>query len=152
MPDDTGTPAPDRPVGRGDQDNNDGEGDEEDEGDDDDEDGEGDNGGDEDSDDGEEENITYDHDGRTFEEVMKADIDLILKFAKGLKYQVQFQDQRMLNTLKREGASFLRLARACMEKEKARNSTRGRNVSTWDKSTSSAMFYHTRPIAADEGT
>ena len=39
-----------------------------------------------------------------------------------------------------------------MEKEKARNSTRGQNVSTWDKATSSAMFYHTRPIVADEGT
>ena len=126
MPDDTGTPAPERPVGRSDEDNNYEEGDKDDEGDDDDEDGEGDGGDDEDGDDGEEEeNITYDHDGRTFEEVMEADINLILEFAKGLKYQVQFQDQRMLNTLKCEGASFLRLVRVCMEKEKANNSTRG---------------------------
>ena len=148
LPDNSGTLPPDRPVGRDDEYNKDGEGEE-----DDDEDGEGDDGDDEGDDDGdEEENVTYNHDGRTFEEVMESDIDLILEFAKGLKYQVQFRDQRMLNTLKREGASFLRLARVCMEKEKARNSTRGRNVSTWDKATSSAMFYRTRPIAADEGT
>lgn len=75
----------------------------------DDEDREGDDNdeGDDDRDEEEEGNFTYIHDGRTFEEVMEGDIDLILKFAKGLKYQVQFRDQQMLNTLKREGASFL---------------------------------------------
>ena len=31
-----------------------------------------------------------------FEEIMLAAIDLIERFAKGLRYQVQFQDQRML--------------------------------------------------------
>ncbi|KAF8209015.1 hypothetical protein K438DRAFT_1754068 [Mycena galopus ATCC 62051] len=88
-------------------------------------------------------------DRRTFVEAMDADIDLILEFAKGLKYQRQFRDQRMLQTLEREGASFLRLARACLAKEKRLTSTRGEAPSTWDKSTASAMFYRARPAASD---
>jgi hypothetical protein len=64
---------------------------------------------------------------------------VILDFAKGLRHQLQFRDRRMLNTLQREGGSFLRLARACLEKERRMNSTRGPTVSTWEKSTSSAM-------------
>jgi len=82
---------------------------------------------------------------------MEGDIDLILKFAKGLKYQVQIRDQRMLNTLKREGTSFLRLAKACMEKEKTRNLTRGVDVGC-RRGTSNAMFYGKGPTAADDGT
>jgi hypothetical protein len=61
----------------------------------------------------------------TFDEAMNANIDLIAEFGQGLRYQVQFRDQRMLNTLEREGAGFLRLARACTEKEKKLQSTRG---------------------------
>ncbi|KAJ7300459.1 hypothetical protein DFH08DRAFT_621925, partial [Mycena albidolilacea] len=74
-------------------------------------------------------------------EAMDDNIDLILELAKGLKYQRQFRDQRMLQVLEREGASFLRLARACVGKEKKLRSTRGTTPSTWDKSTGSAMFY-----------
>ncbi|KAF7367605.1 SWIM-type domain-containing protein [Mycena sanguinolenta] len=50
-------------------------------------------------------------DRRTFVEAMDENIDLIIEVAKGLKYQRQFRDQRMLQTLEREGASFLRLGR-----------------------------------------
>jgi hypothetical protein len=39
-----------------------------------------------------------------------------------------------------------------MEKERRMNSTRTLTVPTWEKSTSSAMFYRTRPTAADENT
>jgi len=49
--------------------------------------------------------------GDTFEEAMNANVDLIAEFAQGLRYQVQFRDQRMLNALERERAGFLRLAR-----------------------------------------
>jgi len=56
--------------------------------------------------------------GGTFEGAMNANVDLIAEFAQDLRYQVQFRDQRMLNALEREGSGFLRLARACMEKEK----------------------------------
>ena len=89
----------------------------------------------------------WQHDGRTFEEEMEAEIEVILDFAKGLRHQLQFRDRRMLNTLQREGGSFLRLARACLEKEGRMNSTRGPTVSTWEKSTSSAMFFRTRPTS-----
>jgi hypothetical protein len=91
-----------------------------------------------------------DDDRRTFVEAMDENIDLILEFAKGLKFQRQFRDQRMLQTLEREGASFLRLARACLGKEKRLTSTRGKAPSTWDKSTSTAMFYRARPAASDD--
>lgn len=96
----------------------------------------------------EEEEETYKYDGHTFEQVMESNIDLITEFTKGLRYQVQFQDQWMLMALQHKGASFLWLARACIEKEKAMNLMSGGMVSTWDKS----MFYHTRPTHVDQGT
>ncbi|KAF7351952.1 hypothetical protein MVEN_01157200 [Mycena venus] len=89
-------------------------------------------------------------DGRTFVEAMDENIDLILEFAKGLKYQRRFRDQRMLQAVEREGASFLRLARACLGKEKRLQLTRGTTPSTWEKSTGSAMFYRARPPASDD--
>ena len=42
---------------------------------------------------------SHQHDGHTFKEAIDVEIDLILEFAKGLKHQVQFRDQRMLNAL-----------------------------------------------------
>jgi hypothetical protein len=50
---------------------------------------------------------TQPDDPRTFVEAMDENIDLIIEFAKGLKFQRQFRDQRMLQTLEREGTSFL---------------------------------------------
>jgi hypothetical protein len=87
---------------------------------------------------------------QTFLEAMDENIGLITEFAQGLKYQRQFRDQRMLQTLEREGASFLRLAKACLAKEKRLRSTRGSAPSTWDKSTGSAMFYRARPAPSAE--
>ena len=107
---------------------------------------------DEEDDDEDEDNGTHQHDGRTFEEALMGNINLILDFAAGLKHQAQFHDQRLLNALEREGAGFLRFAKVCMEKERRMNSMRTPTVSTWEKSTSSAMFYRTRPTAADENT
>ncbi|KAG6867119.1 hypothetical protein C0995_005636, partial [Termitomyces sp. Mi166 len=71
----------------------------------------------------------------TFEETMEENIKTILDFAKGLEYQIQFRDHRMLQALERDGSSFLRLARACLVKEKRMRSTRGKTLPTWDKST-----------------
>ncbi|KAJ7858934.1 hypothetical protein B0H14DRAFT_3631985, partial [Mycena olivaceomarginata] len=82
-------------------------------------------------------------------EAMDDNIDLILEFAKGLKYQRQFRDQRMLQALEREGASFLRLAKACLGKERRLKSTRGTTPSTWDRSAGSAMYYRARPAPSD---
>lgn len=92
-------------------------------------------------------------DGSTYGEAINADIDLIAEFVKGLRHQVQFHDQRMLSALEREGAGFLQLGRACMEKEKRLQSTRGGETpSTWEKSTISAMFYRIRPTNAEMNT
>ena len=55
---------------------------------------------------------THQHDGSTFEEAMTANIDLILDMAVGPKYHLQFRDQQLLNALQREGAGFLRFAKA----------------------------------------
>ncbi|KAJ7071833.1 hypothetical protein B0H15DRAFT_735590, partial [Mycena belliarum] len=84
-------------------------------------------------------------------EAMDENIDIILEFAKGLQFQRQFRDQRMLRVqaLEREGASFLRLAKACLAKEKRLQSTKGTRPSTWDRSTGSAMFYRARPAPSD---
>ncbi|KAJ7029465.1 hypothetical protein C8F04DRAFT_41119 [Mycena alexandri] len=84
----------------------------------------------------------------TFVESMDENIDVIMEFARGLKFQKQFRDQRMLETVEKEGASFLRLARACLRKEKRLASTRGSVPSTWDKSAGSAMYYRARPAAS----
>ncbi|KAJ7758605.1 hypothetical protein B0H16DRAFT_1662308 [Mycena metata] len=85
-------------------------------------------------------------DRKTFIESMDEDIDLIMEFARGLKFQKQFRDQRMFQTLEREGAGFLRLGRACLGKEKRLKSTRGGVPSTWEAG--SAMYYRARPAAS----
>lgn len=92
--------------------------------------------GEDEEDEEDEDNGTHQHDGHTFEEALAGDIKLILDFAAGLKHQAQFRDQRLLNALEREGAGFLRLAKACLEKERRINSTRTPTVSTWERSTS----------------
>ena len=94
---------------------------------------------------------TNECDGLTFEEAMGGEIEMITEFAKGLQYQVQFRDRRMLDVLQREGASFLRLARACLRKEK-RMGRGGETPTTWEKSTINTMFYRTRPTAFDPST
>ena len=102
-------------------------------------------GGSTDGEDKEEEVGTYQHDGRTFEEVLMDEIKLIEEFTAGLKHQAQFQDGRLLNALQQESAGFLQFVEACMDKERRMNSMRSPTPSTWEKSTSSAMFYRARP-------
>ena len=58
----------------------------------------------------EEEEITHQNDGQTFKEALNADIDLIVDFAAGLKHQVQFHDQQLLNALEQEGVGFIQFA------------------------------------------
>lgn len=90
--------------------------------------------------------------GKTFGERMTEHIDMLRDFANGLEYQVQFNDNRMLDRLEREGGSFLRFAQNCLNRERRMNSTRGTSPMTWEKATASAMFYRTRPPAAERGT
>jgi hypothetical protein len=64
-------------------------------------------------------------DGSTFRERFEGDIATIREFCKGLEYQIQFGNQRMLDTLECEGVSFLQLARGCLGRERQMNSMRG---------------------------
>ena len=41
--------------------------------------------------------------GKTFDEAMDDNVGTIIRFAGGLRYQVQFRDERMLHALEREG-------------------------------------------------
>jgi hypothetical protein len=91
-------------------------------------------------------------DGGTYRERLVDNIKTIRDFCGGLEYQLQFEDRRMLETLEREGASFLRMAKACLSRERRSNTTRGTSPTTWDPATSSAMFYRTRPCRKDVDT
>lgn len=90
--------------------------------------------------------------GLTYEEAMNENITKIGDFLEGLRYQVQFRDRRMLQVLEREGGSFLRLADACLSKERRMRSTRGESPTTWEPQTSVAMFYRSRPARSDANT
>ncbi|KAF5324409.1 hypothetical protein D9619_011185 [Psilocybe cf. subviscida] len=87
--------------------------------------------------------------GRTFTKALTDDIDLITEFLAGLKFQLEFRDQRFLNVLEKEGAGFLRLAKLCVEKENRMKRTTGAAPSTWDKSSLTTMFYRPRPTGSD---
>ncbi|KIK05393.1 hypothetical protein K443DRAFT_3879 [Laccaria amethystina LaAM-08-1] len=89
---------------------------------------------------------------QTFEESMKEKIDILREFLGGLEYQIQFRDGRMLQALERDGAALFRMAKACLSKERRMQSTRGEIPSTWEQSTSSAMFYRSRPARSDSNT
>ncbi|KAJ7436299.1 hypothetical protein B0H11DRAFT_1754960 [Mycena galericulata] len=88
----------------------------------------------------------------TFTEAMTDRIRMLREFADGLEYQIQFQDRRMLDSVEREGAGFLRLARNCLDREHRTNSSRMKTPTTWESSTANAMFYRTRPPLADRET
>ncbi|KAJ7479127.1 hypothetical protein FB451DRAFT_1450936 [Mycena latifolia] len=85
----------------------------------------------------------------TFTEAMTNHIRTLREFAEGLQYQIQFQDRRILDSLEREGAGFLRLARNCLDRECRANSSRSKTPTTWESSTANTMFYRTRPRPAD---
>ena len=90
--------------------------------------------------------------GMTFGEHMEERVELLRNFADGLEYQMRFGDTRMLDRLEREGATFFRFVESCLSRERRMNSTRGSSPTTWEKATSSAMFYRTRPPVADKDT
>ena len=83
-------------------------------------------------------------DRRTFRERFREHIGTIRHFCDGLEYQLQFEDHRMLETVEREGASFLQLAQSCLSRERRMNSSRGLSPTTWERETTKAMFYRTR--------
>ena len=88
----------------------------------------------------------------TYGERIEARVVLLWDFPDGLEYQLQFGDSRMLDCLEREGTGFFRMAESCLSRECRLNSTRGASPTTWEKATSSALFYRTRPCHADKDT
>ncbi|KAJ7577132.1 hypothetical protein C8J56DRAFT_1007246 [Mycena floridula] len=82
---------------------------------------------------------------KTFLESMQDRISTLKSFADGLEYQLQFNDNRMLTTLEREGAALFRLAGNCLDREKRFNSSRHLAPATYERATSNAMFWRPRP-------
>jgi hypothetical protein len=89
---------------------------------------------------------------RTVRERFDDNISLIRNFLDGLQYQRQFSDPRMLESLERNGAGFLRLARNCLDRERRLNSSRAASPTTWEHETANAMYYRARPRPADRDT
>ena len=80
-----------------------------------------------------------------FKEKMEDYIRIIRGFCDDLEYQVKFQDPRFLKTLEKDGAGFIKLAQNCLSRERRHNSSRKASPSTWERTTSNAMFYRARP-------
>ena len=86
-----------------------------------------------------------------FEGKMEDYIRMIRNFCDGLEYQVKFRDTWFLRTLEKDGAGFINLARNCLSRERRYNSSREASPTTWERSTSNALFYRSRP-SRDNGT
>ncbi|KAF9007236.1 hypothetical protein BDQ17DRAFT_1238165 [Cyathus striatus] len=89
---------------------------------------------------------------KTFVETMREYAQRMRDFADGLEYQIQFNDDRMLQTCEWEGALMLWLIEACLGKEKRLRARGGEQLSTWNRSTSTAMFWCARPACSDENS
>jgi hypothetical protein len=85
-----------------------------------------------------------------FEEELNNDIELIRKFAAGLEYQLRFRDHRLLDVLHKEGRSFFRMAKNCLDLERKENTNIGPKKATWQLGT--AMFYRPRPRLSEAYT
>ena len=95
------------------------------------------------------EGLLFLQDQRTFRESMTSYAELLEDFAKGLRYQIQFNDRRMLATIEREGTVLLRLIENCLDRERRANDARCEGPLTWECSTTNAMFWRPRPCQGD---
>ena len=86
-----------------------------------------------------------------FKEKMEDYICIIWGFCNSLEYQVKFQDPQFLKTLEKDGAGFFRLVQNCLSCERWHNSSQKVSPSTWERTTSNAMFYHMCP-SCNHGT
>lgn len=82
---------------------------------------------------------------KTYKAKMQSNIGLLRDFCDALEYQIQFEDPRFLRTLEKEGSRFFRLARNCLSREKRLTSNREASPATWERSTTNALFYQSRP-------
>jgi hypothetical protein len=96
--------------------------------------------------------ICIDNASNWYTTAVKLHIQTIEGFLGRLEYQHQFRDHRMLDMVEREGAQFLRLAKNCLSCKCRSNSSRFSTPTTWDRETSNAMYYRSRPRTADVDT
>ncbi|KAH8978339.1 hypothetical protein EDB92DRAFT_1821650 [Lactarius akahatsu] len=82
---------------------------------------------------------------KTCKEELEDYIRIIRDFCDGLEFQVKFEDPRFLRTLEKEGAGFIRLAQNCLSRERRFNSSRASSPSTWERTTTKALFYRSHP-------
>jgi hypothetical protein len=85
--------------------------------------------------------------GKTVGERILKVADLTERFSRAVRYQADFHDARFLATLERESRAFVRLANACLEHERAANSTRTANPRTWGPD-SSYTVHHVLPVSS----
>ena len=87
---------------------------------------------------------------QTFQEKIEKYSDLLTEFAKGLRFQGQFNDHRMLEAFEREGTSLLRLMNNCLDRERRFNDPRAHAPRTFESGTANAMFWRPRPREGGE--
>lgn len=80
--------------------------------------------------------------GLTFSKCIEAWVALLWD-SDGLEYQLHFGDSCMLDCLEQESTGFFRMVESCLSCEHCLNLTRGASLMTWEKATSSALFYRT---------
>ncbi|KAJ7048676.1 hypothetical protein C8F01DRAFT_1276477 [Mycena amicta] len=86
----------------------------------------------------------------TYEDQMRRKIEKLKRFTAGLEYQLQFRDQRMLDTLNKKDGGFMRVVDACLNKEDRANNNNRQAPRTWENA--DAMFYRPIPRVADRNT
>jgi hypothetical protein len=95
-----------------------------------------------DDDDEEAEDMILGGNNGTLRERLVDHIKTLRDFCDGLEYQIQFEDQRMLATVEREGAGLFRLANNCLSRERRFNSTRSPSPTTWERTTTCNLLSH----------
>ena len=88
---------------------------------------------------------SYNTEKNAVKKKMEDYIRIIRDFCDGLEYQLKFHDPQFLTTLEKDGAGFIGLAQNCLSRERRQNSSRAASPSTWERSTSNALFYRARP-------
>jgi len=82
---------------------------------------------------------------KTCKQEMEGHLHMLQEFSDGIEYQLQFQDPRFLKTLEKEGSRFFRLTQSCLSRKRQLNSSRTGSPTTWERSTSNALFYKAWP-------
>jgi hypothetical protein len=83
----------------------------------------------------------------SFEAKIANHVELLRQFAAGIEYQSRFRDRRFLDALWKEGRSFFRMAKNCLEVERQESTNRREKKTTWAMGT--VTFYHPCPCLSN---